>query len=187
MIPGYRFISPIKTPCRCPQMSWLWLLIRSPHFSAWLINKCPCNFAQLVSHSSHRLNEKKKKTYSVLIHIRWNSDTSSGGIDHSHSPLQRCMPMTSIIRPPRLMACALQTSTAVINPPPSSYKYHPLSSSCYFALPPFCPPSLLWYITYIQSSAPFSPTFPPVFISSFQCPLFPYISVPSSFPPVIRS
>lgn len=98
MIQRYWFISPIKTPCRCPHMSRLWLLICSPRFSAWLINKCPCNFAQLVSHSSYRLNEGKK-TYSILMHIRGNSDTSSGGIDHSQPPLQRCMPMTSIIRP----------------------------------------------------------------------------------------
>lgn len=60
MIPRYRFISPIKTPCRCPHMSRPWLLICSPRFSAWLINKCPCNFAQLVSHSSHRLNGEEK-------------------------------------------------------------------------------------------------------------------------------
>lgn len=60
MIPRYRFISPIKKPCRCPHMSRPWLLICSPRFSAWLINKCPCNFAQLVSHSSHRLNGEEK-------------------------------------------------------------------------------------------------------------------------------
>lgn len=60
MIPRYRFISPIKTPCRRPHTSRLWLLICSPRFSAWLINKCPCNFAQLVSHSSHRLNGEEK-------------------------------------------------------------------------------------------------------------------------------
>lgn len=60
MIQRYRFPSPIKTPCRCPHMSRLRLLICSPRFSAWLINKCPCNFAQLVSHSSHRLKEEKK-------------------------------------------------------------------------------------------------------------------------------
>lgn len=38
VIQRYRFISPIKTPCRCPRMSRPWLLICSPRFSAWLIN-----------------------------------------------------------------------------------------------------------------------------------------------------
>lgn len=59
MNPRYWFISPIKAPWRCPYMSRLRRPICSSRFSAWLINKCPCNFAQLVSHSSHRLNRKK--------------------------------------------------------------------------------------------------------------------------------
>lgn len=132
MILLYRFISPIKTPCRRPHMSRPLLLIFSPRFSAWLINKCPYNFAQLVSHSSYRLSGGGK-TYSILMHIRENSDTSSGGIDHSQPPLPNRVPMTSIIRPHSCWLYALQTSAAVISP--HSYHYPLSSSNC--TLSPF--------------------------------------------------
>lgn len=178
MILQYRFISPIKTPCRRPHMSRPLLFIFSPHFSAWLINKCPYNFAQLVSHSSYRLNGGGK-TYSILMHIRENSDTSSGGIDHSQSPLPNRVPMTSIIRPHSCWLYALQTSAAVI----STHSYHyPLSSSNCFPLPfPVLPPSFalspicLPRLPLHSHSLPFPPL------------LFLHISSLYSFPPVIRS
>lgn len=55
---------------------------------------CPISFTLFLS-----IKRGGKKTYSILMHIRGNSDTSSGGIDHRQSPIPRCMPMTSIIRP----------------------------------------------------------------------------------------
>lgn len=139
-------------------MPRLQLLICSPRFSGWLINKCPCNFAQLVSHSSHRL-KKGKKTYSILMHIRGSSDTSSGGIDHRHWPSPRCVPMTSIIRPhgcwPMHSRQAPQSST-----PFRAATTNPLHHTATFLSPFFSPPSLLRCIIYISNPLPF-PLAPP--------------------------
>lgn len=158
MIQRYRFPAPIKRPCLCPHMSRLQLLICSPRFSAWLINKCPSNFAQLVSHFSHRL-KKEKKTYSILMHIRGNSDTSSGGIDHRHSPSPRRMPMTSIIRPhgcwPMCSRRAPLSST-----PFRAATTNPLLHPATLLSPPFHPVSLFWCITYMSSPLPFPPAPP---------------------------
>lgn len=114
------------------------------------------------------------------MHIKGNPDTSSGGIDHRQSSLQRGMPMTSIIRPhscwPMDSRQAPLSSTpfqaATTNP-----LHHPAT-----LLSPFLPSSL-------------SPSVHPLYIYPILCPflsrrlppLFPCISVPSSFPPVIRS
>lgn len=170
MIQRYRFPSPIKTPCRCPHMSRLRLLICSPRFSAWLINKCPCNFAQLVSHSSHRLKEEKK-TYSILMHIRGNSDTSSGGIDHRHSPSPRCMPMTSIIRLRGCWPMHSRQAPSVINPPSEQLRLTPFIIQLLYS-PFFHPPSLLWCITYISNPLPFPPAPPPSIPPCFPTFLF---------------
>lgn len=179
IIQRYRFISPIKTPCRCPHMSRLGLLICSPRFSAWLINKCPCNFAQLVSHSSYWL-KKERKTYSILMHIRGNSDTSSAGIDHSLSRLQRCMPMTSIIRP---HSCWLMHSRQArpssapseqlwLTPFIISLLYsHPFLSSLSFGTSPISNP-----LPFSPSPSSFIPLLPSPLVSLHFCSFF----VPSS-------
>lgn len=152
VIQRYWFISPIKTPCRCPHMSRLWLLICSPRFSAWLINKCPCNFAQLVSHSSYRLNEEKK-TYSILMHIRGGTQTP-----HQVVLITASRPYRGVCQwPPSLCPTAAGLCTSdkrCCHQPPSERIQLPPTSSHYFAHPLSCPPSLLWYITYIHSSAP---------------------------------
>lgn len=134
---------------------------------------CPISFTLFPS------IKRGGKTYSILMHIRGNSDTSSGGIDYSQPPLQSCMPMTSIIRP---HGCWLMHSRQVLLSSPPPQHLRPSSSYC-FALPLSGPPSLLCFITYVHSSAlspPPSPTsLPPLW--------FLYISAPYSFPPVIRS
>lgn len=185
MIPRYRFISPIKTPCRRPHTSGLWLLICSPRFSAWLINKCPCNFAQLVSHSSHRLNGEEK-------HIPFWCTSEGTQTPHQVVLITASRPYRGVCQwPPSLGPTAAGLCTPDkccchqrTRPPTASIYDHPPSSSCCFALPLSCPPSLLCFITYVQSSA-LSP--PPPLLPSFPPLLFPYISVPYSFPPVIRS
>lgn len=166
-------------------MPRLQLLICSPRFSGWLINKCPCNFAQLVSHSSHRLKEGKK-TYSILMHIRGSSDTSSGGIDHRHWPSPRCVPMTSIIRPhgcwPMYSRQAPRSST-----PFRAAPTNPLHHTATF-LSPFFFPSFLPLSFSASSIYPIlCPFLSLLLLLLLPAPLFPYISVPSSFPPVIRS
>ena len=143
----------------------LGLLICSPRFSAWLINKCPCNFAQLVSHSSHRLSGEEK-------HIPFWCTSEGTQTPHqvvlitSLPPLQRCMPMTSIIRP---HGCWLTRSRlAPLSSAPPSVSGHPSSSSSRrFALPSSCPPSL----TYVHSSAPPTPPSSPL-VSPHFCSLF---------------
>lgn len=123
MIPRYRFISPIKTPCRCPHMSRPWLLICSPRFSAWLINKCPCNFAQLVSHSSHRLNGEEKN-------IPFWCTSEETQTPHLVVLITASRPYRTVCQwppslGPRRLAYALQTSAAVINqPPPNPHLHH---------------------------------------------------------------
>lgn len=168
-----------------PLTSRLWLQICSPRFSAWLINKCPHNFAQLVSHSSYRLKEEKK-TYSILMHIRENSDTSSGGIDHSQSPLQRCMPMTSIIRPHGCWLMhsrqALLSSTPLRAAQTTPLHHLPALLSRFPVLP------LSFGTSPISIPLPFSPRHPlPHSFPPSLPPRFPYFPVPSSSPPVIRS
>lgn len=119
------------------------------------------------------------------MHIRENSDTSSGGIDHRHWPSSRCMPMTSIIRPhgcwPMYSRQAPRSSTpfraATTNP-----LHHTATLLSHF-LPPSSLSPLVHHL-YIQSSALSSLSSSSSFLPA---PLFPYISVPSSFPPVIRS
>lgn len=125
------------------------------------------------------------KTYSILMHIGENSDTSSGGIDHRQSPLLSCVPMTSIIRP---HGCWLMHSRQVLLSSTSpSISDHPL----FIILLLSCSPPLLCFNTYMSIPVP---SFPPPLLSPFILFLlpslpscFPYISVPYSFPPVIRS
>lgn len=172
MIPRYRFISPIKTPCRCPHMSRPWLLICSPRFSAWLINKCPCNFAQLVSHSSHRLNGEEKN-------IPFWCTSEETQTPHLVVLITASRPYRTVCQwppslGPRRLAYALQTSAAVINQPPPQ---PPPSSSHYFALHLSCPPSPLCFLTYVHSSALspkplLPPSFPPSRPSCFPSFLF---------------
>lgn len=118
------------------------------------------------------------------MHIRGNSDTSSGGIDHSQSPLPSSVPMSSIIRP---RAAGLCTPDKCCCHPHPQHLRPPLSSSHCSGIPLSCPPFLPSFITYVHPPAPSPPTSlhsPPP-----PCPplLFPYISLPYSFPPVIRS
>lgn len=141
MIPRYRFTSPIKTPCCCPHMSRPQLLICSPRFSTWLINKCPCNFAQLVSHSSHRLNREEK-------HIPfW---CTSEGTQTPHQVV--------LITVRRLYRSACQW------PPsfgPTAAGLCTPDKCCCHQTPPhiisdlllFCPSFLLFFITYVHSFA----------------------------------
>lgn len=117
------------------------------------------------------------------MHIRGNSDTSSGGIDHRQSPISRCMPMTSIIKPHGCWPMYSRQAPLISTPNQPQLRLTP-SSSSYFTFtffPSFLSP--LVHPLYMQSSALSSPTT----ASSFHPPLFPNISVPSSFPPVIRS
>lgn len=57
-----------KTPRCRPHM--LRLQTFSPRFSAWLINKCPYNFAQLVSHSLPIDSTRKKNIFHFDAHQR---------------------------------------------------------------------------------------------------------------------
>lgn len=118
---------------------------------------CPISFTLFPS------IKRGGKTYSILMHIRGNSDTSSGGIDHSQPSLQSCMPMTSIIRP---HGCWLMHSRQVLlssTPTHQHLRPPPSSSYCFFS-PPFPVPSLLCFITYVHSPA-LSP--PPLLPTSF--------------------
>lgn len=154
----------------------LGLLICSPRFSAWLINKCPCNFAQLVSHSSHRLSGEEK-------HIPFWCTSEGTQTPHqvvlisSQPPLQRCMPMTSIIRP---HGCWLTHS-----------RLAPLSSAprASLATPLHHLAALLSPLPVLPLS-PMSIPLPSPPLTLLQPPpplLFPHIPAPYSSPPVIRS
>lgn len=117
------------------------------------------------------------------MHIRGNSDTSSGGIDHRQSPIPRCMPMTSIIRPQGCWPMYSRQAPLSSTPFRAAMTYplhHPATLRSPF-FPSFLSP--LVHHLYIQSCALSSPAAAPPSIP----PLFPNISVPSSFPPVIRS
>lgn len=133
---------------------------------------CPISFTLFL------LIKRGGKTYSILMHIRENSDTSSGGIDHSQPPLPNHVPMTSIIRP---HSCWLMHSRQVplsSAPTPITTLFHhrtaflsPFLFPPSFALSPICLPHL--------PSHSHSPSFPPL--------LFLHISSLYSFRPVIRS
>lgn len=151
MIPRYRFISPIKTPCRCPHMSRPRLLICSPRFSAWLINKCPCNFAQLVLHFSHRLNGEEK-------HIPFWCTSEGSQAPHQEVLIMASRPLRAMCQwPPSLglaaaglcspdKCCCHQPHQAFPTFPPCS------SSQCVASLL-HGPVLLFCFITYVHYSA----------------------------------
>lgn len=131
---------------------------------------CPISFTLFPS------IRKGGKTYSILMHIRENSDTSSGGIDHGRSSLLSCVPMTSIIRP---HGCWLmhfrQVLLSSIPPAPPSAEMQPTP----FIIPLLCSP-------------PFPSSFPPLHhLCPSLCPLshlsFPPPLLPSCFPNISLS
>lgn len=186
MIPRYRLISPIKTPCRCPHMSRPRLLICSPRFSAWLINKCPCNFAQLVLHFSHRLNGEEK-------HIPFWCTSEGSQAPHQVVLITASRPLRAMCQwPPSLgltaaglcspdKCCCHQPHQAI----PTTPVHHlnallppfPALSFSFASLPMYITLPFLLYISFYSYSHPL--LFPPF--------LFPFISVLYSFPFVIRS
>ena len=182
MIPGYRFISPIKTPSRCPHMSKPWPLICSPRFSAWLINKCPCNFAQLVSHSSHWLNGEEK-------HIPFWCTSEGTQTPHQVVLIIASRPYQAVYQCPQSLgptAAGLCTpDKCCCHPHPLHLRPPPSSSHC-FGLPLSCPPFRLSFITYTSTLLPRPP--PPPHSPCLPSPLVsPRNSVPYSSAPVIRS
>lgn len=117
------------------------------------------------------------KTYSILMHIRGISDTSSGGIDHSQSALTSYVPVTSIIRP---RGCWLMQFRQVLLSSTSLTPKH-FQPPLFITLPSFppflsCPSPLLHHLCPLL--CPFSPTSPPTLIPVLFPPfLFPHISV----------
>lgn len=114
---------------------------------------CPISFTLFPS------IKRGGKTYSILMHIRENSDTSSGGIDHSQSPLPSYVPMTSIIRP---RSCWLMHSRQVVQssaPTPSPPSPSPTTPfhHLWAVLSPFSVLSLLLYHLYTLPPPPFPP------------------------------
>lgn len=129
---------------------------------------CPISFTLFPS------IKRGGKTYSILMHIRGISGTSSGGIDHSQSAFTSYVPVTSIIRP---HSCWLMQSRQVLlSSTPPSISNHPCSSSQWLAPSPFLPClfTLLHYLCPLL--CPFFPTYSPTLIPV----LFP--SLPSCFP-----
>lgn len=180
MISRYRFISPIKTPCRCPHISRPRLLICSPRFSAWLINKCPCSFAQLVSHSSHRLNEEEK-------HIPFWCTSERTQTPHQVVLITASRPYRAMCQwPPSLGPAAAGLCTPdkwSSHQPPPHHHHHHFQPPPFIILelfsPLFCPPSVALSPIYTPTPHSLPAPFPPR--------LFLYVSFPYSSPPVIRS
>lgn len=96
---------------------------------------CPISFTLFP------LIKRGGKTYSFLMHIRANSDTSSGVIDHIQSPLPSTVPMSSIIRPHSFwfmlsrQHCCHQFPTTTLQASHPQHHQPPPSSSHCFTIP----------------------------------------------------
>lgn len=124
------------------------------------------------------------KTYSILMHIRGISGTSSGGIDHGQSAFTSYVPVTSIIRP---RSCRLMQSRQVLlsSTPPSisnlpslfiiSVRCFPSSRPClalllHYLCPLLCPVFFSAYPpTHIPVLFPCLPSYFPTFLFFIQC------------------
>lgn len=114
IIPCYRSLQPIKSSISSPHMLRPQPLKCSPRFSAWLINKCSHNFAQLVSHSSHWLNREEKH-----IPFWCGSETSQTPHQVVLIPVGALAEMvTSIIRP---LGCWLTCSQVFLSSPDTPF------------------------------------------------------------------
>lgn len=146
---------------------------------------CPISFTLFP------LIKRGGKTYSFLMHIRANSDTSSGVIDHIQSPLPSTVPMSSIIRPHSFwfmlsrQHCCHQFPTTTLQASHPQHHQPPPSSSHCFTIPLPCPLFLLLLRhLFVADSWVVSPRLPP---SSTSPPSLPSLLVSTVFPFLIHS